>query len=113
MNTIPQIDGAARLNARSYSNRIFRAAIETTPAGSPSIKLHALEQGAPGSLRQRSALVHELCADLERWIDAYRHSWSLTAEPYEGRIIIEIAKSDEKAPAEKLLKSVLHSYSLA
>jgi hypothetical protein len=97
-----------------YANRIFRADFEETASGSPCVKIEPLVPGcAVASTRQRAALIHELCADLERWSDAYKMIWLVVAKPMDGRIVIEAETEQERKKARDLLRGALKAYYLA
>ena len=100
---------AANAQAASrFHNRLYRADVGRTPAGSPVLKLTATNpKGRYAQHRQMAAFVYELAADMERRSEELGARWVISPEATNGRVVIELAGDHETTLADEFVASVI------
>lgn len=97
-----------------FQNRAYRAKVSRTSAGSPILKLTAMNpKGLYASWRQLAAYVYELAAEMERRSEDLGADWVISADGRNGRIVIELASNHEAALADKFVARIMAAYHLA
>jgi hypothetical protein len=104
----------AREKAARFHNRLYRAEVGQTPAGSPTLKVTATDpSGGYAQHRQMAAFVYELAADMERRSEALGARWVISPEATNGRVVLEVAGDQETALAVEFVASVIADNNLA
>jgi hypothetical protein len=101
-------------NAPRFHNRLYRAEVGRTPAGSPILKLTATNpEGRYAQHRQMAAFIYELAADMERRSEQLEARWVISPETTNARVVVELAGDHETALADKFIASVIADNDLA
>lgn len=104
----------ANAEASRFHNRLYRADVERTPAGSPILKLTAINpKGRYAQHRQMAAVVYELAAAMERRSEELGARWVISPEATNARVMIELSGDHETALADEFLASVIADNDLA
>jgi len=91
-----------------FQNRLYRAEVGQTTAGSPILKLKATNPKGPfAQHRQLAAFIYELAADMERWSGDLRARWVISPDAMNGLVVVEITGDHEKALADEFVASVI------
>ena len=97
-----------------FHNRLYRADVGRTPAGSPILKLTATNpKGRYAQHRQMAAFIYELAADMERRSEELGARWVISPETPNARVVIELAGDHETALADEFVASVMADNDLA
>ncbi len=98
----------ANAEASRFHNRLYRADVGRTTAGSPILKLTATNpEGRYAQHRQMAAFIYELAADMERRSEALGAQWVISPETTNGRVVIERADDDKTNLADEFVASVI------
>jgi hypothetical protein len=93
-----------------FTNRIYRAELSHTPAGSPIIKIVPLHPTWPsGGHRQIAAFVYDLASAMELRSEALgtRPQWVISPEASNARVILELGSRTEAKAADEFIAKVL------
>jgi hypothetical protein len=93
-----------------FTNRIYRAELSLTSAGSPTLKIIPINiHGRSAGHRQVAAFLYDLASEMEKRSDelATKPQWVITVEPYDARVILELADEREKEIANLFLAKLL------
>jgi hypothetical protein len=94
-----------------FTNRIYRAEMGRTPAGSPTIQIVPLNPKGPSASHwQVAAFLYDLAAEMERRSEelATTPQWVTTVETWNDRVILELGtESEAKAADEFIAKPLL------
>jgi hypothetical protein len=101
--------------APRFHNRLYRAEVERTPAGSPVIKIRPTNpKGRYGQTRQIAAIVYEVAAEFERRSEDLEARWVVSPNAAAGRIVIElVGQEGETARADEFIAGALADLNLA
>lgn len=89
-------------------NRIYRAEIGRTEAGSPIIRIIPLNpKGALASHRQVSAFIYDLASELELRSEAIGAKWVISPEAWNARLILELGSASETKAADEFVRTLL------
>lgn len=100
--------------AQRFQNRMYRAEIKRTPAGSPVLQIHAANsKGRFANHRQITAFIYELAAEMERRSESLRAEWVVSPDRTNERIVLELTSDDETALAEEFLATLIRDHDLA
>jgi hypothetical protein len=94
-----------------FTNRPFRAQVDSTPAG--SIRIHfksATERLC--SERKLSALIYEVAAALERRTEAIKARWAICPYAYDAYLDVELGARDNREIAAAMVVEVLQEAGL-
>jgi hypothetical protein len=97
-------------NVRRFENRLYRAEVRRTTAGSPILKLTPTNpNGDAARPRQVAAFLYDLAAQLERRSDETGAEWVVSPEVSSRTITVElVGGSDrEREHAEELLAEMI------
>ena len=65
-----------------FTNRIYRAELSRTPAGSPIVTIVPINAKGPSSHhRQVAAFIYDLASEMEKRSEALGARWAVTHEP--------------------------------
>ena len=93
-----------------FSNRIYRAKLSRTDAGSPVVTIVAINPKGPlASYRQVSAFLYELAADMEKRSEELDARWAISPESWNARITVELSAGDdgERKAADQFIAQLL------
>lgn len=100
--------------ASRFHNRLYRADVGRTSAGSPILKLTATNPaGRYAQHRQMAAFIYELAADMERRSEQLGARWVISPETSNARVVLELAGDHETALADEFVASVIADNDLA
>ncbi len=100
--------------ARQFHNRLYRADVGRTPAGSPILKLTPTNpEGRYAQHRQIAAFIYELAAELERRSEDLGARWVISPEAANARLVIELAGDHETTLADEFVARVIADNDLA
>ena len=100
--------------AQRFQNRMYRAEIRRTPAGSPILQVHAANStGRFANHRQIAAFIYELAAEMERRSESLRADWVVSPERTNERIVLEPANDEETVLADDFLATLIRDHDLA
>lgn len=89
-------------------NRIYRADLGETEAGSPIVKIVPLNPRGPlASHRQIAAFIYELASEMELRSEALGAEWVVSPEVWNGRLILELGSENEAKAAEVFVRALL------
>lgn len=95
-------------------NRIYRAEIGTTEAGSPIVKIVPLNpKGRLASHRQVAAFIYDLASEMELRSEALGARWVISPEAWNARLILELGSESEAKAAEEFVRTMLADRDLA
>ena len=105
---------AGGAEAPRFHNRLYRAEVGRTPAGSPILKLSATNpKGRYAQHRQMAAFIYELAADMERRSEELGARWVISPETTNARVVIELTSDHETTLADEFVASVIADNDLA
>ena len=89
-------------------NRIYRAEVGRTDAGSPIVKIVPLNpKGAGASHRQVAAFIYALASEMETRSEVLRATWAISPEAWGSRIVLELGTTNEANAAEEFVRTLL------
>jgi len=89
-------------------NRVYRASLGRTDAGSPIIKIVPLNPRGPlASHRQMSAFIYDLASEMETRSEVLGATWAISPEAWNSRIILELGSSNEEKAVEEFVVALL------
>ena len=99
---------ASESETPSFQNRLYRAEVGRTPAGSPVLNIApANPTGRFAHHRLMAAFVYELAAEMERRCEAIGARWAVSPDATNARIVLELARDDESAEADAFVASLI------
>jgi hypothetical protein len=91
-----------------FRNRIYRAEVGRTEAGSPIIKILPLNsKGSGASQRQVAAFIYDVASDMETRSEAIGATWAISPEAWSARIVLELGSTNEANAAEEFVRTLL------
>jgi hypothetical protein len=94
---------AALPPARRYCGMLAR-----TAAGSPVLKVLAADpRSQQAEHRQVAAMIYEIAADMERRSEQLEAHWTISADPENGQVVIELTGEHESELADELVANVM------
>jgi hypothetical protein len=98
----------------ALTNRIYRAELSRTPAGSPIAKIVPINAKGPSAHhRQVAAFIYDLASEMEKRSEALGARWVISVEPWNARVIVELASETEAKAADEFLANLLSDRNLA
>jgi hypothetical protein len=98
----------------TFTNRIYRAELSRTPAGSPTVKIVPINAKGPNAHhRQVAAFIYDLASEMEKRSEAVGARWVISVEAWNARVIVELASESEAKAADEFLTSLLSDLNLA
>ena len=94
-----------------FTNRLFRAQVDRTPAGSIHIRFHSASERLH-SERKLSALIYEVAAELERRSEAMKSRWAIAPYAYDAYLDVELGERDNRDLASAMVAEVLQEAGL-
>jgi hypothetical protein len=92
----------------SSRNRIYRADLGRTDAGSPIIKIVPLNPKGPlASHRQISAFIYDLASEMETRSEVLGATWAISPEAWNSRIVLELGSTNEAKAADEFVRTLL------
>jgi len=89
-------------------NRIYRADLGKTEAGSPTVKIVPLNPRGPlASHRQIAAFIYELASEMELRSLPLGAKWVVSPEVWNRRLILELGSESETEAADAFLRTLL------
>jgi hypothetical protein len=115
METEGKTEKGMGADAPRFHNRLYRAEVDRTPAGSPVIGISPTNpRGRYGRPRQITAVVYEVAAELERRSDELDARWVVSPNAAGARIVIELVGHEgETARADEFIAGALADLNLA
>ena len=97
----------AKGEAPRFHNRLYRAEVGRTPAGSPVLKLMANHPTRRYAHRHMAAFIYDLAAEMERRSEGMGARWVVSPEPTNARIVIELFDERERTFADEFVANVI------
>ena len=96
-----------------FHSHLYRAEIDNTVDHSLTIKIvpNAPGHGSAGE-RQVAACIYELAAGLERGSEEIGGQWVISPQASDGRLDVELMKTDSPRKAKQLVEQVLADLSI-
>lgn len=89
-------------------NRIYRAEVGKTEAGSPIVKIVPLNPKGPlATHRQVAAFIYDLASEMELRSEALGAKWVVSPEGWNARLILELGSESEAKAAEEFVRTLL------
>lgn len=101
----------AQTASPTFTNRPFRAELDSTPAGSIRIRFRSATERLH-SQRQLSALIYEVAAELERRSEALKARWAICPYAYDDYLDVELGERDNREVAASMVAGVLQEAGL-
>ena len=101
---------------KRFHNRIYRAQVGRTQAGSPILKIKPINpDGRHAQRRQLAAFIYELAADVERRSDQLGARWVISPTVSPAEVVVELVSDGdgETGLADEFLAGVLADYHLS
>ena len=97
-----------------FSNRIYRAGLSRTPAGSPIVTIVPINAKGPSAHhRQVAAFIYDLASEMEKRSEALGARWVISVEAWNARVMVELATESEGKTADGVLAQILADRNLA
>jgi hypothetical protein len=97
-----------------FTNRIYRAELSRTPAGSPIATIVPINGKGPNAHhRQVAAFIYDLASEMEKRSEAIGAHWVISVEAWNARVIVELASETEAKAADEFLANLLSDRNLA
>lgn len=97
-----------------FTNRIYRAELSHTPAGSPIVTIVPINANGPSAHhRQVAAFIYDLASEMEKRSEALGARWVISVEAWNVRVVVELASESEAKAADEFLALVLTDRNLA
>jgi len=94
--------------AMRFQNRLYRAEVGRTPAGSPVLNIAAANPtGRFAHHRLMAAFVYELAAEMERRCEALGARWAVSPDATNARVVLELTSDHEGAAADAFIASLI------
>lgn len=94
-----------------FTNKPFRADIDSTPAGSIRIRFRSATERLY-SQRQLSALIYEIAAELERRTETLKARWAVCPYAQDAYLDVELGERDNHDAAAAMVAGVLQEVGL-
>jgi hypothetical protein len=99
-----------------FTNRIYRAEMSRTDAGSPIIKIVPLNPKRPSaSHRQIAAFLYDLASEMEKRSEELGAKWVISPEAQNVQVVLELAgdRDNEVELSDEFLRALLSDRNLA
>jgi hypothetical protein len=97
-----------------FTNRIYRAELSHTPAGSPIATIVPINAKGPSAHhRQVASFIYDLASEMEKRSEAIGAHWVISVEAWNARVIVELASETEAKAADEFLANLLSDRNLA
>jgi hypothetical protein len=99
-----------------FSNRLYRAQLSRTDAGSPIIKIVPMNSKGPSAhYRQINAFIYDLASEMEKRSEEIGAKWAISPEAWNARVILELAtgSDSERTTADEFIAQLLAERDLA
>jgi hypothetical protein len=99
-----------------FSNRLYRADLCRTDAGSPIIKIVPVNsKGQSAHYRQVNAFIYDLASEMEKRSEEIGAKWVISPETWNTRVTVELAtgSDSERTTADEFVAQLLAERNLA
>ena len=97
-----------------FTNRIYRAELSRTPAGSPIVTIVPINAKGPSAHhRQVAAFIYDLASEMEKRSEAIGARWVISVEAWSARVMVELTRESEAKAADEFLANLLSDRNLA